>query len=169
MNILLSTEELIISELGEFIAGLLNRITLCSDPSESPKAASRLYPVPSIDAKLNADWTEYVQPDLKQQFDSANEVVNSDLAAIEQTRKVPPEFTLRIPMVHAESWICSVNQAIVALAANYDVTEKDTEREPVHALFSERELALFQIELYQQLQEHLVHAITLLSPDSDEQ
>ncbi len=159
MKFKLNADELVLSEFGEFLAGLLNRITICSDPLDSPKAAGRLYCDPSKeDSKLNEDWKAYVQPDLKHIFETANEVVNGDLAVFEQAGKVP-EFTLRIPLAHAESWLSSLNQARLALAANHDFTQEEMEQKTPEALTSERELALFQINLYGLLQEYLVEAI----------
>jgi hypothetical protein len=152
-------EELVLSEFGEFLAGLLNRITFCSDPSDSPKAEQRLYPDPSNDQHLNEDWRDYVQPDLKHLFETANEVVNGDLALIEQPKKTP-EFILRIPLPHAESWLSSLNQARLALAANFDLTQEDMEQDLPEILTSERELAVLQVNLYGAIQEHLIQAIS---------
>ncbi len=160
MKIEHTPDALVLSEFGEFLAGLLNRITICSDPLDSPKAKERLYSNPTKEeAQLNADWQEYVQPDLKHQFESANEVVSGDLAAIEQARKrKEPEFLLEIPLSHVESWLNSLNQARLALAANFEITEEDMDGEPPEVFASERDLAIFQIHLYGFLQECLIQA-----------
>jgi hypothetical protein len=150
-----SDNALVLSEFGEFLAVLLNRITFCADPNLSPKAAERLFSKPGTDPKLNQDWKEFVEPELRHLFQSANEVVNSDLAAIEQTGKIP-EFTLRIPLAHTESWLSSLNQARLALAATHAFTEVDLEEETPPMIVSERDLALLQMHLYQAIQEVLV-------------
>ena len=160
MKIENTKDALILSGFEEFIARLLNQITLCSDPEPESKAAERLYSNPSEDAELNADWKDYVHPDLKQIFESANDVVNGDLAGIQQTTKgETPEFALRIPLSHAESWLSSLNQARLALGATFDITESDMGQGP-KTISTERELAVFQIDLYAFLQECLVQRIT---------
>jgi len=159
MNIENTKDALILSGFEEFLAGLLNQITICSDPEVGGKAVERLYPNPCDEAELNADWKEYVQPDLKVIFQTANEVVNGDLACIEQISKGErPEFSLKIPLTHAESWLNSLNQARLALAANFEITETDMERGP-KPISTERELAIFQIELYAFIQECLVQRL----------
>ena len=160
MKIENTKDALILSGFEEFIARILNQITLCSDAEAGSKAAERLYSNPSEEAELNADWKEYVHPDLKQLFESANDVVNGDLAGIQQTSKgEKPEFALRIPLSHAESWLSSLNQARLALAADFDIAETDMGSGP-KTISTERELAIFQIDLYAFLQECLVQRMT---------
>ncbi len=120
-------------------------------------ARDRLYPRPteSTDKTFEQDWEDFVQPELKELFQSSIEIVEQDLeaCAIEETQLY---YNLVIPVKHLPAWINALNQARLALGARYGVTEVDMEG---HAQGTdERLLAIDKINLYGQLQEYFMRA-----------
>src|SRR5438046_3206388 len=80
---------------------LPRQIPESADPQGSEQARARLFSKPGDDAKVNKDWVAYVEPGLRQLFQSALETVKDDL------KKIAPddvaggtEFVLRIPIEH---------------------------------------------------------------------
>ncbi len=141
-----------VTRVNRFCCDLLRQIGTSADPGDNVAARARLYTSPSggKDAELDEDWKDYVEPELREQFRSALEVVQTDLEGF------PPDetadhHTLRLPMDHLESWINALNQARLALAARHDVTERDMESEPSEG--DARALADFQIHFSGYLQE----------------
>jgi hypothetical protein len=130
---------------------MLHQIAV-SGEDEDPDAQARLFSSPSdgTELEMEEDWREYVQPELRQLFQSAREVVRGDL------EDFPPDpvsdaMSLRLPVSHLESWLSALNQARLALAARHHVTELDMDHVPRSG--DSRALALFQIHLYGLLQE----------------
>ena len=128
-------QTLAIGGLDPLLCELLQQIPLHADPEDHPAARARLFSPPAAageEPALHADWQEYVEPELRQLFESALETVRRDLAGFP-----PPtparEYTLRIPIAHLDAWLNALNQARLALAARHEVTERDMERVPAKA------------------------------------
>jgi hypothetical protein len=140
-----------ISGLNPFLAGMLHQVAVSAE-DEDPQAQARLFSSPSEgrEPEMEEDWREFVQPELRQLFQTSREVVRGDLAAFPPD---PPsnDMTLKLPVSHLESWLNALNQARLALAARHRVTEADMDHVPRSG--DSRALALFQIHLYGLLQE----------------
>jgi hypothetical protein len=147
-------ETVLLSQLDQMLAELLRRVVRSADPSGSEAARNRLFSAPTEDtgeAEFAEDWRNYVEPELRQLFQSSLEVIEGDVKALRLNRKAG-EATLVIPVNHLESWIHGLNQARLALTARHDFDEKDMDR-VVPLIGDERSFALLQVRFYGILQE----------------
>ena len=96
-------------------------------------------------------WRNYVEPGLRELFQSSLEIIANDLADFPGA--LPEEdYTLSLPLTHLEPWVHGLNQARLALAARYSFTEEEMEgRMPLDG--DTRAFALFQVHFYGFLQE----------------
>lgn len=143
-----------ISQLDPLLRELLERIVASADPAGSEAAEARLFSKPTRDeaeTDFVEDWREYVEPELRQIFQTSLQVIADDLRALE-AGDTEGESVLEIPVSHLESWIHGLNQARLALSARHGFTEDDMDR--VLPLSGDpRALALLQIRFYGILQE----------------
>lgn len=148
--------------ISEFLSELLLQVTRCVD-TEHPAVEERLLssPTAGLDPEWEADWREYVQPDLRQIFHTSREVVEGDLAGFPEARSSEP-FTLRIPLEHLEAWVHSLNQARLSLAAIHGFEERDLEG-GVSFGGDPRALALTQVHFYGILQESFLQHLEAAS------
>ena len=143
-------------ELGEMdflCCQFVLQIVPSAAATDDPAAHQRLYsqPTQGREPEFERDWKEYVEPDLRQIFKTAQEVVEGDLQKF-QPAESDENTSLRIPMKHLEAWIHTLNQGRLALSARYDFTEEDMEK-PVSLGGDARGLALFQVHFYGFVQE----------------
>lgn len=149
--------DFILSEVESPMLEMLHSIPDSALPQDDPVAERRLYQSPSEATELNDEWREYVHPELKEWFTSATDQVRSDLETLPLSSDEP--LTITIPAGHVELWLNALNQARLALAARYAVSEEDMERATDSELTTPREVALFQIHFYGFLQECLIQGI----------
>lgn len=138
----------------DFICGqFILQIVPCAAATDDPAVQSRLFCQPSggREPEFERDWKEYVEPDLRDIFKSAQEIVEGDLKDFDPN-EAGDSSTLRIPIKHLEAWVHALNQARLALSARYDFTEEDMEK-PVSLGGDARGLALFQVHFYGFVQE----------------
>jgi len=160
VKIISSDDGLVLSRLDLFLLELLRQIPVSAEPAGDDAARKRLFSQPSQDAKTNREWESYVHPGLAHIFQSANETVKQDLASLEEEPKASAvEYSVRIPAKHFDSWLNSLNQARLALAARNHFTESDLEQDGLTSLATVRDLSLFQIHFYGFLQECIVREI----------
>lgn len=144
---------LTIAGIEPFLCELFAQIIPSADPSGSEAARRRLFSSPSRGAvpELDEDWTSLIEPELRRLFQSALEVVRTDLAPLAPARGKKRD-TLHLPVANLESWVHALNQARLTLTARYAFTEQEME-----ALVPEagepRAYALFQVHFYGFLQE----------------
>ncbi|MEO7319329.1 MAG: hypothetical protein ABIZ56_10105 [Chthoniobacteraceae bacterium] len=121
--------------------------------TDDPAIQNRLYSQPTggREPEFERDWKEYVQPDLRNIFETAREVVEADLRKFEPTES-DESSNLRIPMKNLEAWIHTLNQARLAISARHDFNEEDMEK-AVSLAGGARGLALFQVHFYGFVQE----------------
>jgi hypothetical protein len=149
----LDEQTIAIGQLDLLGVELLAQIPVSSEPADSIEAQQRLYPSPTggRDRSLDHDWKNYVEPGLRELFQSSLQIIEDDLADF------PPDepadhYTLTLPVKHLEAWIHGLNQARLAIAARYDFTEQEMEsRIPVTG--DTRAFGLFQVHVYGFLQE----------------
>lgn len=147
-------EAIALSKLDVFFVELLKQIPDSADPQGSEAARERLFSKPSKDAKTNEDWKAYVEPGIRQLFQSALETVKEDLKSIVPNGgKGGTEFKLRIPVAHLEAWLNGLNQARLVIAARHGFTDGEMELDRPSSLDTVRDVELFQIQFYGFLQE----------------
>ncbi len=155
----LDEEHIAIEEIDPLCGALLREIPLRADPAGNADAEARLFSTPTHGAEPEADaeWKEYVEPDLRQLFQDAVEVVKGDLGGLPPAGAEPP-YELRVPIAHLDAWVHALNQARLALAARFDFTERDMDGritfEP-----DARSRALFEVRFYGLLQEYFLHQL----------
>ncbi len=142
-------------ELGEmdFLCSQFILQIVPSATTDDPTAQHRLYSSPSEgrEPEFDQDWKSYVEPDLRNIFRTAQEIVESDLKRFDPD-ETDDSSTLRIPVKNLEAWIHTLNQARLAISARYDFTEEDMEKR-MSLGGDARALALFQVHFYGFLQE----------------
>jgi hypothetical protein len=148
-----------IAELDPFLAELLRQVPESTNPDGAEAAEKRLFSLPadSAETELCAEWTQYVEPELRSLFSSATEVVADDLKMLNGSTKPFANCTLRIPRQHAESWLNALNQARLVIAAKYGFTEGELSDHYRSPIGSRRDLSLFQVNFYGFLQEFILH------------
>ena len=142
-----------IAALDSLCSDFLRQIVPCAQCDDHPAVQARLYSSPSEgrEPDFDQDWKSYVEPDLRDLFRSAREIVEADLQNLTPVAS-PDDATLRIPFKHLEAWIHVLNQARLALSALHDFTERDMES-ALGMSDDRRSIALFQVHLYGFLQE----------------
>lgn len=157
MEICRQKDVLEVRELDPFLAELLRQIPTSTEAKESSPAAERLFSAPSAGKKqFCADWKLYVVPGLEKLFQGATETVRQDLQQLHCTQEPFANCSLRIPLAHADAWLCALNQARLVIAANYQFTEKELCDHYRSPLGSRRDLGLFQVNFYGFLQEFIL-------------
>lgn len=149
------------------LADILRQIPVCGD-RETEEVESRLFPFPTIDPDeedLREDWKAFVQPDLHLLFQSSRQTVEADLRGLREEGDV---YELEFPFKHADAWLNALNQARLALAAEYNFGEQELSSLGPMEITNERDFALLQIELYADLQHWLIEAIDEEPPEEDE-
>src|SRR4051794_38729359 len=102
----LDPQTVALTGLDPFACALLRQIVPSAAPGESSAARARLFSSPAAGAEpeFDEEWHEYVEPDLREYFQTNLSLVETDLA------QLPPEgseeiASLRIPVDHLDSWI----------------------------------------------------------------
>lgn len=149
----LDKQTVCVAGLDPFLSDLLQKIADAADPSGNTAAEARLYTTPTNGAEpeFDEEWTELIQPDLREYFATSVEIVQGDLLGFSSAEENPESDELQIPVAHLEAWIHALNQARLALAARHDVTENDMNDLPLGG--DVRALSVFQIHFYGFLQE----------------
>ena len=142
-----------LAEMDFLCCQFILQIVPSASATDDPAVQHRLYsqPTQGREPEFERDWKEYVEPDLRHIFKSAQEIVEGDLQKFEPAES-EESTTLRIPMKNLEAWIHTLNQARLAISARHDFTEEDMEKK-VSLAGDARSLALFQVHFYGLLQE----------------
>jgi hypothetical protein len=149
------------TEIDPFLAELLRQIPGSTKPEGVPAAEKRIYtpPAGADEKELCAEWKLYVEPELRKQFQSATEIVESDLRQLAENDKPFANRTLRIPREHSDAWLNALNQARLTIAARYDFTEAELSDHYRSPIGSRRDLGLFQVNFYGFLQEFILQEL----------
>ena len=155
----LDEKTIALEDIDPLCAALLASIALRADPAGDPAAEARLFSTPTHGAEpgTDAEWKEYVEPDLRQLFQDAVGVVKSDLERFPPAGVEPP-YKLRLPLSHLDAWIHALNQARLALAARFDFAERDMDS-PITLDVEPRSRALFEVRFYGLLQEFFLQQL----------
>lgn len=145
----------VFSEVEPPLITLFLAIPAAADPEGSEAAMQRLFPQP-VDAKEKGvceEWAEYVQPELREGFENACATVEGDLAPL------AVGDSLSVPAEHLDAWINALNQARIALAARFGMTDEEIDGREELIQDEDRNLALSQIHIYGLLQGYLISAL----------
>ncbi len=165
-------ETVVFEEIEPFFLDLLRRLPASADPADSSTARERLFGAPMGKAEdgvdFNEDWRQYVEPELRDLFRSAREIVADDLGklppadgtavpgaagTLDPAAFDPTEQILEIPPNHMEAWLSVLNQARLVIAARRGFGEREMDEDLPFPPFSERDLDLFRIHFYDFLQQ----------------
>lgn len=143
-------------ELGEMdflCRQLIQQVIESAAGTDDPAVERRLFssPTEGRERDFEQDWKNYVEPDLRSLFRSTQEIVAGDLKNFDPDESTD-STTLQIPVKNLEAWIHTLNQARLALAARYEFTDKEMEKQ-LSLGGDARGLALFQVHFYGFLQE----------------
>lgn len=165
MQICCQDDALEVRDIDPFLAELLRQIPESTATNESSAADARLFSPPTAghENEFCAEWKAYVEPGLRKLFQSATETVRHDLEQLTCGTRPGVNSRLRIPLAHADAWLSALNQARLAVAANYQFTESDLSDHYRSPFGSRRDLGLFQVNFYGFLQELILREIQ--SPD----
>ena len=146
----------VFSEVEPPLVELFLAILPSADPGANRAAMERLYPAPASakEDDLRNEWTEYVVPGLREQFENASATVEADIAPLAAGGEA-----LTVPLEHVDAWLNTLNQARLALAAQFDVTEEDMNRPAAFPARDERDSAIAQIHIYGLLQECFIQGL----------
>lgn len=95
---------------------------------DDPTAQKRLFPDPApAHPAVNAEWQQWVRPEMRHLFASAGEIFEQDLASL---AAAGPAATpaVRIAHEHLAAWMSALNQARLILGELHQVTETDMDR-----------------------------------------
>ena len=137
----------VLARLDSFCCDLLHQI-VSSAQIDDPAVHDRLFSSPTAgkEPQFDDEWVRYVEPELRDLFRSAADVVTADLGELSR-KGVRGSRTVRIPGAHLEPWIHVLNQARLALAARHGFDEDDMQR-LVPSGEDARGLALLQVHFY---------------------
>lgn len=164
----LDPQTVLIRDIDPFAAELLRRIPLETEPGDDQAARGRLFSKPAEEGRgrkareLNEEWRQYVEPELRHLFQSANETVSADLEHIRRMEHGADDgetYALDIPANHLEQWLNSLNQARLVMAARNAFTDEELADKYPSIINTPRDMNLFQIHFYGLIQEFLVHEI----------
>lgn len=148
MTIEWDNDSVLFGNLDEFLVVLLRRLPAAA-AIDHEAAQKRLFGAPTggKDPEADEEWKEMIEPDLREYFETQVGVVVKDLERIEGPDPEEEEFQLRVPSEHLPSWVHTLNQARIALAAKHDITEEDMEGAGIFET-EEKGFAFLQVELY---------------------
>lgn len=140
---------LAIEEIAPVVSELLRQISVHAQ-MDDPAVEQRFLSPPTAggEPEFEADWAEYVRPDLESSFAAALEVIRGDL----QRLSGDTEETLELPIEHLEAWLLGLNQARLGLAARHAFTDAELESDLPEG-DEARAIALFHIRFYGLLME----------------
>lgn len=152
------SKTLVLAGMDEFFGSLLREIPLLGTPASGSER--RLFPDPTggRDPDADADWQEFVRPELEEHFAMNRDVVEEDLQGIRDAGAGGLE--VEIPLAHLSQWIHALNQARLALNAQYNLGDRDLEEDT--DLSAEEGLVLFRIQFYGLLQEWMLSLVDSL-------
>ena len=151
---------LVFEEMEPFFVELLRRLPADADPADHPAARERLFSDPIAPAEDGAefkdDWQNYVQPEIQDLFRSAREMVVEDLGALPAAAGFELKREKEIIQFASEAWLSVLNQARLVIAAKRGFDERAMDEEWPFPPFSERDLDLFKIHFFEEIQQILL-------------
>lgn len=140
--------DLQIDGIDDFAAMLFRELPGIAN-SQGEEANERIYQTPTggKDEDVDSEWKDTVEPELRELFSSAIDLVVEDLAGLKTNEETGLGF--RIPTDHTEPWMHTLNRARLVLGAEWDVTEDDMDSGfSTTASDPERTMAIVKIDFY---------------------
>jgi hypothetical protein len=142
--------------IDEFAAMIIRELPgIASSTDERSDARIYQSPTGGKDEEVDSDWKDMVEPEMRELFAEAMDLVIDDLAKLETTEA--DGLCLTIPTNHVDAWIHTLNRARLILGEQWDVTEEDmtygsgeSDSDP------ERPMAILKIEFYGMILGYLV-------------
>lgn len=170
---------IVFEELEPFFVDLLRQLPASADPGDDPAANERLFtsPVVDDDDNFNEDWQDFVEPEIRDLFSSAAQVVADDLKALpviapgkppappvpglafDPALFAPGEGTFEFPRKHIDAWMSTLNQARLVIAAKNGFGEREMDEDLEFPPLTKRDFLLFQIHFYDFLQQVLLREL----------
>ena len=160
---LVDDKQIRLSGLNPLVTDSLQRLDEILAQRDAPAAHQRLFPTPSADRQIQAEWEQFVTPELRQLFVSAGETVVRDLTTLAPDPVQPKQFQVKFPAAHLEAWISALNQARLILGAQFEVTEPDMTRQDLDPREA-RDIGLLRIHLLGYLLQLFIEFSTGESP-----
>ena len=114
--------------IAPLVADCLQRLGEILEQRDSPAVHQRLFPKPSTDETINAEWEQFTAPDLRHLFVTAAETVFRDLTALKLDPQHENLFCVTFPTVHLAAWMSAINQARIILGEQFHITDAKMER-----------------------------------------
>jgi hypothetical protein len=126
---MLDEKHIRISGIPPVLAAMLRELPEILELRDAPDAHDRLFPNPTAeDDKVNNEWRQMADAELRHLFVSAGETVARDLTALEVAGADPETHQVTFPVEHVNAWMSALNQARLILAEVHKLSEKDMNR-----------------------------------------
>jgi len=119
-----------VSGLTAMLAVMLREMPEILELRDGPDASVRLFPNPTTaDGKINKEWQQMVNPELRHLFVAAGEIVTRDLTAMTGNQEDPEAYEITFSVEHLSAWMSALNQTRLILAEVHKIDETDMERQ----------------------------------------
>jgi hypothetical protein len=138
--------------------GALRAVASEADPSGIQAAEFRLYPDPVLegdDEGACQDWSEFVEPQLREAFAGALQTLAGDLATATASGS-PRRFRVDVPASHRDAWCSALNQARLVMHERYGFPDSDDPVSLFKVLTGDHAEAFARSRLYAALLEWIV-------------
>lgn len=158
MDIQIKEKGILFSDIHENLEVLLRQLPGCEE-IHGERARERFFPeaYPNWEDDAERDWEELVHSELEQKFQESQDVVARDIAAMRKNAK--GKLELFIPFEHVDAWLNCLNQARLAIAAEYDLDEDDLNSMDPGWGDLHRRSAILRVHVYGHIQETLLMGI----------
>ena len=157
-----------ISGIPPLLVFCLRELPHILEKRDTPDARGRLFATPTRDdPKINADWEQFMVPELRHLFVTAGETVGRDLAKLEEESAENHSCCITFAAAHLNAWMSAINEARLILGELFGVTEQDMNREDLD-LEDPKQFAVLKIGALGWLLGHLIAFATGESSEDDE-
>jgi hypothetical protein len=158
MNARLTDEGCILLEDIDDFSMMLLRELPSTASSTDKRAEERLYqsPTQGEDDEIDSEWSDTMEPELRELFADAIDMVVEDLAAMKDGDGDEGPQIL-IPANHVDPWMHTLNRARLVLGEIWDITDEEMNDRFDKALDdAERTMAILKVDLYGAMLEFFV-------------
>ena len=172
-----NTPAIVFEEIEPFFLDLLRQLPGDADPGDNAAARDRLHGSPMSAAddgdEFIDDWREHIEPEIRDLFRSARDIVAGDLAPLPASGMaptdgeqqfnpaafVPTRHILEIPPGHAEAWLSILNQARLVIAAKRGFEEEAMDEDLPFPPLTPRDVDLFKVHFFDFVQQVLLREL----------
>ncbi|HTS16957.1 MAG TPA: DUF2017 family protein [Verrucomicrobiae bacterium] len=125
----LDEKRILISGIPTVLAAMLREMPEILELRDTSAARARLYPDPTAgNDKINQEWHQMTQPELRHLFVSAGETVGRDLTALTTDKEAGDVWQVAIPIEHVPAWMSAINQTRLILGEVHKIDEEGMNR-----------------------------------------